>query len=254
MNRAQAEVQQSTANGLDRHWRAVVILTLLLVFMGIGSSLLRELWHWLNQPVLEVRMGGATRHLDKVALAQTLAAGLDRPLLQLDLKVLQERLIQDPWVHGASVRRHWPPALEVQLEEEVPVARWGDKGLLNHQGDIFWPELKPEYAALPKLTGPAHETARIMQQYHDLNRMFSAAGLKLTGLVLESRGAWTLELDNGIRVIAGREELVPRLKRFIRIYQQSLAARAGQIEQVDIRYTNGVAVSWRAGAGNNNAG
>ena len=43
-------------------------------------------------------------------------------------------------------------------------------------------------------------------------------------------------------------------KRFIRIYQQSLASRAGQIEQVDIRYTNGVAVSWRAGAGNNNAG
>ncbi|GAA0680759.1 hypothetical protein GCM10009104_01490 [Marinobacterium maritimum] len=250
----QAEIQETAGNGLDRHWRAVVILTLLVVFVGVGSSLLRELWHWLNQPVAEVRVGGATRHLDKNALAQTLAAGLDRPLLQLDLKAVQERLVQEPWVHSASVRRQWPPAVEVQLEEEVPVARWGDKGLLNHQGDIFWPELKPEYAALPKLTGPAHETVRIMQQYHDLNRMFSAAGLRLTGLMLESRGAWTLELDNGIRVIAGREELVPRLKRFIRIYQQSLAGRAEQIEQVDIRYTNGVAVSWRAGAGNNNAG
>ncbi len=249
-----AELQDSTDTGLDRHWRAVVILTLLVVFVGVGSSLLRELWHWLNQPVGEIRIGGATRHLDKTALAQALAVGLDRPLLQLDLKALQEQLVQNPWVHSASVRRQWPPAVEVQLEEEVPVARWGDKGLLNHQGDIFWPELKPEYEALPRLTGPAHETVRIMQQYHDLNRMFSAAGLRLTGLMLESRGAWTLELDNGIRVVAGREELVPRLKRFIRIYQLSLAGRAAQIEQVDIRYTNGVAVSWRAGAGNNNAG
>ncbi|MBR9828033.1 MAG: FtsQ-type POTRA domain-containing protein [Oceanospirillales bacterium] len=248
------EASMTAESGLDRHWRAVVILTLLVVFVGIGSSLLRELWHWLNQPVAEVRIAGATRHLDKVGLAQQLAAGLDRPLLQLDLQALQEQLVQDPWVYSASIRRQWPPALEVQLEEEVPVARWGDKGLLNHQGDIFWPALKPEYAALPRLTGPAHETVRIMQQFHDLNRMFSAAGLHLTGLVLESRGAWTLELDNGIRVVAGREQLVPRLKRFIRIYRLSLVDRADQIEQVDIRYTNGVAVSWRAETGKNDAG
>ena len=136
----------------------------------------------------------------------------------------------------------------------MPVARWGDKGLLNHQGDIFWPELKPEYRALPRLSGPAHETVRIMQQFHDLNRMFSSEGLRLTGLTLETRGAWTLELDNGIRVIAGREQLVPRLKRFLSIYRQNLAEKAGQIEQIDIRYTNGVAVSWRAGAGQDNAG
>ncbi|MBV0932699.1 cell division protein FtsQ/DivIB [Marinobacterium weihaiense] len=248
------ETPSVTDNGFDRHWRALVILTLLVVFVGIGSSLLREFWHWLDRPVGEVRVAGATRHLDKQALAQALANRLEQPMLQIDLQQLHQQLVEDPWVYSARVRLQWPPALEVQLEEEVPVARWGDKGLLNHQGDIFWPELKPEYAALPKLTGPAHETVKIMQQYHDLNRMFSASGLRLTGLMLESRGAWTLELDNGIRVVAGREQLLPRLKRFIRIYQARLAERAAQIEQVDIRYTNGVAVSWRAESGNKNAG
>jgi cell division protein FtsQ len=251
---SRSSVEQHTQQGLDRYWRSVVLLTLLVVFVGIGSSALRELWGWLNQPVAEIRMAGATSHLDKTALAQTLAGGLTSPLLQLDLKQIQELLVGDPWVHSASVRRQWPPSLEVQLEEEVPVARWGDKGLLNHQGDIFWPELKPEYRALPRLSGPAHETVRIMQQFHDLNRMFSSEGLRLTGLTLETRGAWTLELDNGIRVVAGREQLVPRLKRFLSIYRQNLAEKAGQIEQIDIRYTNGVAVSWRAGAGQDNAG
>jgi len=245
---------QQTPQGLDRYWRTVVLLTLLVVFIGIGSSALRELWNWLNQPVAEIRMAGATRHLDKTALAQTLAGGLSSPLLQLDLKQIQDQLIGDPWVHRASVRRQWPPSLEVQLEEEVPVARWGDKGLLNHQGDIFWPELKPEYRVLPRLNGPAHETVRIMQQFHDLNRMFSNDGLSLIGLTLETRGAWTLELDNGIRIVAGREQLVPRLRRFLNIYRLSLADKAEQIEQIDIRYTNGVAVSWRAGAGQDNAG
>jgi cell division protein FtsQ len=232
----------------------VVVLTLLVVFVGITSSALRELWGWLNRPVAEIRMAGVTRHLSKSALAHTLAGGISRPLLQLDLRQIQAQLIDDPWVHNASVRRQWPPSLEVQLEEEVPVARWGDKGLLNHQGDIFWPELKPEHRALPRLSGPAHETVRIMQQFHDLNRMFSSEGLRITALTLETRGAWTLQLSNGIRVVAGREQLVPRLRRFLIIYRQKLAARAGQIEQVDIRYTNGVAVSWRAGAGQDNAG
>ncbi len=246
--------QTAESQGLDRYWSTVVVLTLLVVFLGIGSSVAGEFWNWLNRPVEEVRVAGPTRHLDKVAVAERLAAGLDRPLLQLDLEVLQRQLVDDPWIHSARVRREWPPALEIELEEEVPVARWGDKGLLNHQGDIFWPSLKPEYATLPRLSGPAHETVRIMQQYHDLNRMFSAAGLRLTGLMLETRGAWTLELDNGIRVIAGREELVPRLKRFLQIYRDRLAVDAARIEQVDIRYTNGVSVSWRAETGQENAG
>ncbi|WP_236014029.1 cell division protein FtsQ/DivIB [Marinobacterium alkalitolerans] len=240
--------------GLDRYWNTVVVLTLLVVFLGIGSSMAMEFWRWLNRPVAEVRVAGATRHLDKVAVAERVAAGLNRPLLELDLAGLQRELVEDPWIHSARLRREWPPALEVELEEEVPVARWGDKGLLNHQGDIFWPRLKPEYASLPRLSGPAHETVRIMQQFHDLNRMFSAAGLRLTGLMLETRGAWTLELDNGIRVVAGREQLVPRLKRFLQIYRTRLAADAARIEQVDIRYTNGVAVSWRAETGQEHAG
>lgn len=241
-------------SSLDRYWGTIVVFTLLVVFVGLGSSLAREFWNWLNQPVAEVRVAGATRHLDKVAVAQKVAAELDRPLLELDLQVLQRQLVEDPWIHSARLRREWPPALKVELEEEVPVARWGDKGLLNHQGDIFWPELKPEYASLPRLSGPAHETVRIMQQFHDLNRMFAAADLRLTGVMLETRGAWTLELDNGIRIVAGREQLIPRLKRFLQIYRMQLAEKADRIQQIDIRYTNGVAVSWRAETGQKNAG
>jgi len=230
----------------DWYWRPLVLITLLVVFAGIASSAGRDLWHWLDRPVGEIRIAGAVRHLDKQSIAKELAASVDTTLLDLDLQRLREQVIQDPWVHDAGISRQWPPSLRVDVVEEVPVARWGDKGLLNHQGDIFWPELKPEYVSLPKLNGPAHETVRIMEQFHDLNRMFAARGLKLAGLTLEPRGAWTIDLDNGIRVVAGREQLIPRLKRFLAVYRHRLAERAAEIEQIDIRYTNGVAVRWRA--------
>jgi cell division protein FtsQ len=234
--------EQPAVRGLIR---ALLLLLSLAIFAGLCNSLARQIWRWLDRPVTEVRVLGDARHLNKADLARRLAAGLDAPLLQLDLARLRERLLEEPWVRGAKVRRDWPPAIEVSIDEEVPVARWGDKGLLNHEGDIFWPELKPEYASLPRLNGPASDTGRVMAQFHDLSRMFQGAGLKLSGLTLEARGAWTLQLDNGMRVVVGRERVTERLARFIQIYRQELAEHEAQIEQVDIRYTNGVAVKWR---------
>ncbi|NVK44242.1 MAG: FtsQ-type POTRA domain-containing protein [Oceanospirillaceae bacterium] len=225
--------------------KPVLLLTALGLFAGLLWALAQQVWHWLDRPVAEVRVVGEARHLDRVALAERLAAGLNAPLLQLDLAQLEERVLEEPWVHGARLKRNWPPAIEVRIDEEVPVARWGDKGLLNHQGDIFWPELKPEYQALPRLNGPASDTGRVMAQFHDLTRMFQSAGLRLNSLTLEARGAWTLELDNGMRVVVGRERVAERLGRFLSIYRERLAAEADRIEQVDIRYTNGVAVKWK---------
>lgn len=230
----------------DWIWRPILLLTLAVIFFTLLISGLRQYVAWLDQPVQRVQVDGNTRHIDKQLVARQLAAGLNQPILELDLSALHERLIADPWVSDVQISRQWPPALRVELVEEVPVARWGDHGLLNPEGDIFWPELKPEYQGLPRLSGPSHETLRIMQQFHELNSLFQPHGLRLKGLELESRGAWNLELDNGLQVIAGREDLMQRLKRFIRVYESQLAARISEVERVDIRYTNGVAVRWKA--------
>lgn len=254
VSRPASERDEALERDSDWYWKPLVLLTLLVVFSGITVSSLRDFWRWLDRPVSQVQIVGVTRHLDKQALANTLASSLDAPLFDINLKQLREQVISDPWVHDVQISRQWPPALRVKVVEEVPVARWGDKGLLNHQGDIFWPQLKPEYRSLPRLSGPAHETVQIMAMFLDLNRMFAAAGLKLTGLTLEPRGAWTIDLKNGIRVVVGREDIMPRLRRFLTIYNMRLADKADRIQQVDIRYTNGIAVQWRPEEKDSNAG
>jgi cell division protein FtsQ len=93
-----------------------------------------------------------------------------------------------------------------------------------------------------------------MLQFHDFNQMFRPFGLSVTRLSLEARGAWTLTLDNDIRVVLGREALNERLQRFLDLYKQRLAEHAAQIEQIDIRYTNGIAVRWREMPSEKNAG
>lgn len=225
--------------------RAALLLGLLSLFVLLVAGLADKALAWLDKPVNEVSISGQMRYLDGQALASQLAKEVKMPILSLDLRSLRDVTLANPWVHTAEVRRQWPAALHVSVAEQVPVARWGERGLLNHQGDIFWPDLSAGYDFLPRLNGPAHETRAIIEQYHDLSVLFARSGLRLTGLSLESRGAWNLELDNGIQVVAGREQLMPRLRRFISIYETELSPLSDKIEQVDIRYTNGVAVRWR---------
>jgi cell division protein FtsQ len=75
------------------------------------------------------------------------------------------------------------------------------------------------------------------------------AGMRLTRLTLDARGAWELTLDNGVTLRLGREHIDERFERFMRAAARIVAARAVEIAYVDLRYANGFAVGWRAGAG-----
>jgi len=246
-----SRVEQRSQEQSDEWFWPVTTLVALLVFCALVSSLWERGYAWLNPPLTEVRLAGETRHLDRQLFGQTLAQELrTESLLQLDVAGLRERIEDEPWVRRAAVQLKWPGRVDVQLQEEVPVARWGNKGLLNQQGDIFWPELKEEYRGLPHLSGPARDTARVMARFHELNQLLRPTGLNIEALHLEARGAWRLKLDNGIRVIVGREAEEQRLSRFLKVYQAQLAERAADIEQVDIRYSNGIAVRWRPAVAN----
>jgi cell division protein FtsQ len=240
-----AEPAAENSQEPDWWWQPLWTLTALAMFAGLLWSASESLWGWLDRPVTEVRVSGAVRHLDRVEVAQRVEPLLGSGLLSTDLASIQQEVTTQPWVRHAAVVRDWPQTLEVKVDEEVPVARWGEAGLLNHEGEIFWPELKQEYVALPRLSGPAKDTGTVMAQFHDLNPMFRRVGLKVVALDLEARGAWTLVLDNGIRVIVGRSAINERLERFLSLYTQVLAARSDEIDAVDIRYANGVSVKWK---------
>ena len=167
-------------------------------------------------------------------------------LLSIDINELQQLALEDPWVNSAAIKRQWPPAIKVTVEEQVPVAKWGQKGLLNHQGDVFIPEHAVKLDFLPLLNGPSTDTARVMDQYHTLSQFFKGGETYMLGLTLQARGAWTLLLDNRIEVELGREQVLARLRRFLQLYKGHLYQNSAQIKSVDVRYSNGVAVKWRA--------
>ncbi|MEH6626962.1 MAG: cell division protein FtsQ/DivIB [Motiliproteus sp.] len=229
--------------------RGINLYTLLLLMQ---LPLLAGLFHfggnwllqWLDQPLHNVNLSGHLQHSDAKDLRLQVWGRAEGAYLEIDLADVKQQLEINPWVHRVDVRRQWPAGLAVKVDEERPVARWGCKGLLNSDGEVFEPGDIKGYEHLPCLKGPSNRTRVMMEQFRSLSQQMRPLKLQLSTLELEPRGAWSLTLNNGIRLILGRGNVIEKVERFGRVYDSQLAAYASKIKQIDVRYTNGLTVTW----------
>ncbi len=183
------------------------------------------------------RMPGATAH----GTCRTLCGGF----FNIDVDVIRDVLLEIPWVNTATVRRVWPDTLQIVIVEQLPIARWGAGGLVNSQGQLFFPLPETYPPGLPELQGPVDSQTSVAVRYREMEKELDALALHINRIVLDERRSWKIEMDSGITLLLGRVNDNARLTRFTRLYPVALAARAADIEQVDLRYTNGFSVRWK---------
>jgi cell division protein FtsQ len=245
----QSSIRHDADDSVLDEWRgSTTRFVMAMVWVGViyaGSVGLDTAHAWLDKPVQEIRLQGALQYVQAEQLHRLVESAVQGSFMELDMVSVKQRLETEPWVDEVRVRRLWPAGLKVAVEEEVPVARWGEQALLNRRGDIFRPGSLALFQSLPLLNGPQGSALELMKQFRAISHLLRPLDLKIAALSMENRGAWTLTLANGIEVIIGRRRVIEKLSRFSRIYQQQLASQADRIRRVDIRYTNGVAVSWK---------
>src|SRR5690554_6433950 len=114
---------------------------LLLVVLGMGLyELANRLQPLAQRPISVINVEGDLQYIDRASVQAALAPYQQKSLVTIDLDALRADLLAMPWVSGASVRRVWPDQLVINLDEHLPVARWGDDALLNNNGRAFTPE------------------------------------------------------------------------------------------------------------------
>lgn len=217
-------------------------LVLFLVLLVAGG---RALWLWLDRPIERVSISGELRHVSAGYLREELAPLVQgRTWLSIDLVELRREAREIGWLAEVRVSREWPNALNFELVEQVPVARWNDELLLNAKGESFpfGPVLPPE--ELADLAGPSGSGSEVLAYYHELAQQLAVLGVSITQLRLEARGAWRIQLDDGVWVMLGRNDRSARLARLSAAWQRQLGAQASHIRYIDLRYPNGVAVAW----------
>lgn len=210
-----------------------------------GCALLGGLLaHALDRPVRKVIVEGSFQRVAPPEIEAAVVAAVQGGLTSVDLEQVRESVEGIDWVDHAVVQRRWPDALRVMVTEEVAAARWNESGLLNARGELFIRNARFVATELPLLEGPDGSERIVAQLYLDAQGRLLEAGVRLTGVRLDERGAWEMQLSNGVRVRLGRQAVTERLDRFIRLAGPLVAKRAAEITHVDMRYTNGFSVGW----------
>jgi cell division protein FtsQ len=223
-------------------------LNWLMILAGAGIVLAAATKAYLTLqavPVQQITVTGELAHTQMEMVQEMVQPALAGGFLRADLQRIREQLQSLPWIYEATVRRKWPAELEIHVVEQLPIARWGEDGFLNHEGAIFHSARSGEWAALPLLQGPEGSAGSLMATYRRMVAMLSPLGINLEQLVVDERGQVEAMLVGGTRLILGGDDFLERMHRFVEIYRRELAARAADVARVDLRYQSGVAVAFR---------
>ncbi len=240
-------------------WQDVKALNALsnaLLVAALLALLASGLWWLAQRPMFTLKTirveGVADMPLRRVN-ALTIRAGavprIKGNFFTADLDAVRGAFESVPWVRKATVRREWPDTLIVSIEEHRALGTWGDEGrLLSVKGDVFTANLAEaeDDGDLLEFDGPDGSEKEVVARFAQFSDWFAPIKQVPEAVALSNRYAWTVKLDNGITVQLGRADgdatLKERIARLVSVYPQLMERLQGKIENIDLRYPNGLAL------------
>lgn len=222
----------------------------LLVLLASG------VWWVIQRPIFSlhtVRVEGdqkrELRHVNALTIRDQALPKIKGNFFTTNLDQVRLAFESVPWVRRASVQRVWPDKLLVSLEEHEVLGTWGEDGrLISTAGDVFTANLAEaeEDTELVGFIGPEGSEKEVIAQYRQFKDWFASINLEPEEVAYSSRYAWTVVLNNGLRVELGKVQdqggLKRRVDQLIKVYPQLVTRLQDRIISVDMRYPNGLAL------------
>jgi len=220
-----------------------------LIIIGVMGGMVWG-WQFLKDPakfpVKAVKVEASYQHVSRETLQRAVMPYVEeRSFFDIDVNGLKHSLLQIPWVADVKVQRIWPKTLVIRVKEQHPVAQFGNKMLINAQGQLFSPPNDTFPANLPVLRGKEDKAAKLWQYYHEISAILAPLRLSIRELDLNDRQSFDLVLNNGTKLFLGHHQVLFRLQRFVKVYPQIFTSPSVQAESVDLRYENGLTIKWR---------
>jgi len=194
-------------------------------------------------PVKVVRIDGDLKYLQVSEIENAIAKNVSGGFFEIDLEKIKHSASQIAWVDDVSVKRLWPDTLVMTVKEKVAVAQWGKDKLVTARGVIFEPTTKkPE--SLPLLNGPANRSLEIVEYFINESSRFKKQKLIINEMLVDERGSWMVRFEDGLKVELGNKDVKIKFNRLAR-YVKKITEIKGMPETIDLRYQNGMAVSWK---------
>ncbi len=236
---------------LSRLWFSLLCLTAVAVIgltaFGIWRSGQNQNLFALKTLQIQSRFERLSAEQIRAAIKSEVTAGF----FGVDLSATRAQLKALPWVAQVEVRKRWPDTILIRLIERNATARWGANELLDANGDVFRVEGAGAMHGLVHLSGPDSRRLDLVKFYHTSEPVLRNLSLHLTKARFSKRGALTVKLSDGSKIILGRELQEARWQRFVENLPTLRAKNQGQrLLEIDLRYTNGLAARFApAGTG-----
>jgi cell division protein FtsQ len=233
-----------------------------LAIVGIGGVAAAGLWsvnavlgaRWLVVDRLVVR-GNARLSTGEIEALVDGARGQN--ILLVDLEQFRNRLMDSPWVAGATLRRLLPSTVEVRVVERVPMAlaRLGKQIYLVDSTGLIMDEFGPQYRDidLPLVDGlvetprggqPVVDPARALLTQQLLAELRSQPDLRrrVSQVDVSSPHDAVVLLDGDLALVhLGEAQFTERLRTYLDL-APALRDQLDQIDYVDMRFDNRVFV------------
>ena len=148
----------------------------------------------------QVRVSG-NRETSEIDILERLDLDGWTSLIGFDAEAARGRIAQLPWVKAAAVRKVYPDALEVRIEEREPFAIWqhgSQLAIVERSGRVIAPFGGGRHAVLPLVIGygAAEEAAGFVGKI----RQHPELAARVKGFIRVAERRWDLRLENGITI------------------------------------------------------
>lgn len=220
----------------------LLIIALAVVFTAWLLMPSKPSGHWFSKSIDSYQVQSQLNEVRPEEIERVLKDYLGTSFWDIPIDEIQGRLTQLDWVVKAEVSRVWPDKLNVQIFEQKPVARWGENGLINHQGQVFFPYSIDGYQDLIMLDGALDSSQLVLHRWVKINELFQKHNIPLVGLAYKPGRVWHIYLAGGQSVILEEEQWQRKLRHFFLAYQKLSKELRNSAETFDLRYSNGFVV------------
>ncbi len=173
--------------------------------------------------------------LTDAEIMAALGYGPGQSLVFLDANAARERLMQNPLVLKATVRKLYPDKIAIAVTEREPFALWqrGEKiAVIGQDGTVIDGVQEGRFANLPLLVGQGADTAAktilaALEPYPELKKNIYA-------MVRVGDRRWNLRLTNGMDVKLPEHGTADAISAFVKL-DKSSQLKDRDITEVDMR-------------------
>lgn len=223
------------------YWLAVVALLFLFILLLSVLQGFRQL------PKADISLQQQNLNQQEIlVLTGILAQKADNNFLQADLQNYIDVISKIAWVEQVDIQRDWKKGLIVHVTPRHAVAKFGSERLVDSNGVVFKPADQKEVDAKhwTQLQGDEKDVLSMMQQVKQVNDWYVPLGLQLKEVIVTSRMTWLFRFDNGLRILVNHDNTSEKLYRLSMMLQHQLNAKLPKMQSIDLRYKNGMAVTW----------